>query len=109
MTQGLASSHELATAACEARIAAGLIAHCSGKAQDFTRDTAARIRRLWDIEGPGIGGRRSFEIHVDSQGESRVIIDTDSGYWDHVISEASAARFIGRLEPVAPAKESVSC
>ncbi len=79
--------HALARAALQAQIAAGAIAHHSGRADDFYRATTRRLRQLWQAD------RGPVELRRDGVGQYRVTIDTAAGYWDHVIPRAEWESF----------------
>lgn len=97
MTRGNGSSHELAQACLETRIAFGDIAHCSGKAEDFGRDTRYRLQRLWGLDRYDCYTRCSFDLMRNHAGDCRAIIDTDIGYFDHMIPQSAYDKFESRL------------
>lgn len=97
-----ATTYELASAALESRIKAGDIAHHSGRAEDFTRDTSRKLRELWGLPEFDCVTRWEFEIHRDSSGQFRALVDIPAGYWDHLIPQSAAVKFMQR----APQQES---
>lgn len=107
MNNALSSTHELARAALESRIAAGDIAHHSGRAEDFTRDTSRRLRELWGLPKFDCTTRHGFEVYRDSQGEFRALVDIPAGYWDHLIPQPAAVKFMQRA-PAGAIKDSIS-
>lgn len=77
------TAHTIATkcveAACQ-QYAQGYCGLSSGWAQDEIRKQAKRIRKLLG------NGLITVDIHTSWNGERRLIIDNDNGYFDHVIA-----------------------
>jgi len=59
----------------------------SGWARDECRRIEARICSLFNVQPGRVSqGRVEVEIHTDSHGVRRMIIDNARGYYDHVIA-----------------------
>lgn len=95
MMEGSATIHQIARAALDSRITHGDIAHHSGKAEDFLRSTSRKLCALFDCD---IYKFVVFDVVRNHAGDCKIIIDIDSGYWDHRIPESAYRKFIARAD-----------